>query len=116
MSTANWTSLDIVNSLDDVKALARLHGVCQYRITNNKNSTKYSFKCSEYRIYSSCCYELKAIVADDNQNSITVMSKNIHDHENHSQTSRLPSPVRQSVSKYITAGLPQPQNCKNTVH
>jgi hypothetical protein len=109
MSKASWTSIDVVGSFDDVKALAGLHGVCQYRTTNLKSSTKYSFKCSEYRKYSSCTYELKAIVPDDNQNSITIMSKNTHNHENRNETSRLPSPVRESVSKYVNAGLSQPQ-------
>ncbi len=80
MSATDWSTLDIVNSLDDVKALARLHSVCQYRVTNLKNSTKYSFRCSGYRKFSLCRYELKAIVTDDNPNSITIMSKNFHDH------------------------------------
>ncbi len=77
--------------------MARLHGVSQYP------------KCSEYRNYPLCFYELKAIVADDNPNSMAMMFKNTHNHENHNETSRLPSLVKQPVSKYVTAGLSQPQ-------
>jgi hypothetical protein len=37
------------------------------------------------------------------------MFQNIHNHKNRNETSRLPSPVRQSVSMYVTAGLSQSQ-------
>ncbi len=77
--------------------MARLHGVSQYP------------KCSEYRNYPLCFYELKATVADDNPNLMAMMFRNTHNHENHNETSRIPSPVKQTVSKYVTAGLSQPQ-------
>ena len=109
MSTSDWILLDKVRSLNDVKDLAKLEGLCQCRITNLKNSTKYSFKCSEYRKYPLCSYELKAVVNDDDQDAITVMSRNIHSHEIRKEATRLPSPVRESVSKYVNAGLSQPQ-------
>jgi ATP-dependent 26S proteasome regulatory subunit len=109
MSKSNWILLCVVNSLDDIKAVAKSHNVCQYRTNNLKDHKKYSFKCSQYRKYSSCNYELKAVVPDDDSNSITVMFKNTHNHSDHNQTSRLPSPLRQSVSKYVHAGLTEPQ-------
>ncbi len=77
MSASNWVLLDTVSSLDEVKGLAGLHGVCQCRISNLKNSTKYSFKCSEYRKYPLCSYEIKAVVGDGNQHSILIMSKTV---------------------------------------
>ncbi|CAF2641136.1 unnamed protein product [Rotaria sp. Silwood2] len=101
MSTLNWSLLSIVHSLDEVKVVAKSNGVCQYRINNLKNSTKYSFKCCQYRKYPLCNYELKATVPDDDPNSITVMFRNTHNHEYRAETTRLPSPVRQSVSKYV---------------
>jgi hypothetical protein len=109
MSKSNWILLCVVNSLDDIKAVAKSHNVCQYRTNNLKDHKKYSFKCSQYRKYSSCNYELKAVVPDDDSNSITVMFKNTHNHSDRNQTSRLPSPLRQSVSKYVHAGLTGPQ-------
>jgi hypothetical protein len=51
MSTSNWNLLSIVHSLDDIKAVAKSNSMCQYRINNLKNSTKYSFKCGQYRKY-----------------------------------------------------------------
>ena len=99
MSTLNWSELAVVHSLDEVRILSKSNGVCQYRTTNLKNSTKYSFKCSEYRKYPLCNYEVKATVPDDDPTSITVMSKSSHKHEFRNETSRLPSPVRDTVSK-----------------
>ncbi|CAF1132710.1 unnamed protein product [Didymodactylos carnosus] len=70
---------------------------------------KYSFKCGQYRKYPLCRYELKATVPDDDPKSITVMFKDAHNHGDRNQTSRAPSPVRQSVSKYVGIGLTEAQ-------
>ncbi|CAF5177622.1 unnamed protein product, partial [Rotaria sp. Silwood1] len=55
--------------------------------------------------------DVKAVVVvpDDNPNSITVMFKNTHNHSDCNQTFRLPSPLRQSVSQYVRAGLTESQ-------
>ena len=60
MSALNWCLLSIVRSLDEVRVVAESNGICQYRINNLKNATKYSFKCSQYRKYPLCIYELTA--------------------------------------------------------
>jgi hypothetical protein len=99
----------LVHSLDEVKTVAKSNGVCQCRINNLANSTKYSFKCSQYRKYALCNYELKATVPDNDPNLITIMSRNTHNHEYRSKTSLLPSPVRDSVSKYVEIGLTKSQ-------
>ncbi len=62
MLTSNWILLSIVHSLGEVTAVAKTQGVCRNPINNLKNSTKYSFKCSQYRKYPICNYELNAIV------------------------------------------------------
>ncbi len=54
----NWPPPGYANALDNVKAVTKSNGVYQYRINNLKNSTKYSFKVSQYRKYSSSNYEL----------------------------------------------------------
>ncbi|CAF3376223.1 unnamed protein product, partial [Rotaria sp. Silwood2] len=95
----------VVNSLDDVKAIAKSKEVCQHRTSNLKDQTKYSFKCSHYRKYPLCRYELKSTVPDADANSITVMFKSTDDHDYRNQTRRLASPLRQLVSKYISVGL-----------
>ena len=99
MATINWNLLSKVNSLDELKAVAKANGTVQCRINNLKNFMKYSFKCSQYRKYVLCNYEFKATVSDDDPTSITVMYRNAHTHEYRAETSRLPSPIRKTVSK-----------------
>ncbi len=89
MSTLNWNLLSVIHSLDEVKVVAKSNGLCQCRINNLKNSTKYSFKCCQYRKYLLCNYELKATVPDDDPNSITVRFRNSHNHEYRTETARL---------------------------
>ncbi|UJR18405.1 hypothetical protein I4U23_005310 [Adineta vaga] len=98
-----------IHSLDEVKIIAKSNGVCQYRTHNIADSTKYSFKCNQYRRYPICIYELKATVPDDDSNSITIMFKNAHNHEYRNDTTCVPSPVRQSVAKYVEVGLTKTQ-------
>ena len=62
MSSLNWSLLSIAHSLDEVNVVAKSNDVCQYRMNNFKNSTKYSLKCYHYRKYSLCNYELKVTV------------------------------------------------------
>ena len=61
-------------------------------------------------------YELKATVPDGDLNLITIMFRNTHNHEYLAETSRLPSPVRQSVSKYVHIGLTETQICSSLQH
>ena len=56
-----------------------------------------------------CNYELKATVSDDDPTSITVMYRNAHTHEYRAETSRLPSPIRKTMSKYVHVGLGESQ-------
>ncbi|CAF1484455.1 unnamed protein product [Adineta ricciae] len=105
MSVSDWKLLIVVHSLDKVKTIAKSNGVCQYRTHNLVGSTEFSFKCSQYRKYPIFIYELKATVSDDDPNSITIMFKNAHSHEYRNDTTRLPSPVRQSVAKYVEIGF-----------
>ncbi|CAF4579708.1 unnamed protein product, partial [Didymodactylos carnosus] len=50
-------------------------------------------------------------VPDSNPQSVTIMSRNEHEHEQEERnpTTRLPSPIRKSVSKYVKCGLSQTQ-------
>lgn len=112
MSTDQWKTLISAKSYQEAAVIAKSqYNVCQYRRSDLKQRTKYSFKCSNYRKYPSCSFEIQIIVPDDDQESVTVMSKNAHEHreEEKNPTTRLPSPLRESVSKYIQCGLSEPQ-------
>ena len=84
---------------------------CQYRRSDLKNRKKYSFKCNEYRKYPLCSYEIHIIVPDYDPSLVTIMSRNTHEHhqKERNPTTRLPSPLRQTVSKYVLCGLSQSQ-------
>ncbi|CAM4845378.1 unnamed protein product, partial [Rotaria magnacalcarata] len=99
-------------SYEEAKDLAKSRfNVCQNRRSDLNDQTKYSFKCSEYRKYPLCHFRIKIIVPDNNINSITIMSKNEHEHEQNEQnaTTRLPSPIREPISAYVKCGLSQSQ-------
>ncbi|CAF3634336.1 unnamed protein product [Rotaria socialis] len=105
MSSKQWTLLYTAQSYEEAKDLAKSRfNVCQNRRSDLNDQTKYSFKCSEYRKYSLCYFQIKIIVPDNNMNSITIMSKNEHEHEQNERnaTTRLPSPIRESISTYVS--------------
>ena len=85
------TRLVSIQYIDEVKVLTKSNNVYQYRISNLKSSTKYSFKSSEYRKHPLCNYETKATMPDDHPNSIAVMSRNIRKHEYRNGKSHLSS-------------------------
>ncbi|CAF2088742.1 unnamed protein product [Rotaria magnacalcarata] len=94
MSSKQWTLLYAAQSYEEAKDLAKSRfNVCQNRRSDLNDQTKYSFKCN------------------NNINSITIMSKNEHEHEQNEQnaTTRLPSPIREPISTYVKCGLSQSQ-------
>jgi hypothetical protein len=112
MTTEGWQPLFTEKSYEEAAVLAKSEiNVWQYRRSDLKNRIKYSFKCSEYRKYPLCYYEIQIIVPDYDPSSVTIISRNTHQHqqEERNSTTRLPSPIRQSVSKYVHCGLNQHQ-------
>jgi len=112
MSTKEWTLIYTAQSYDEAKDFAKSRfNVCQYRRSDLNNHTKYSFKCSEYRKYPLCSFEIKIIVPDNNMDHVTIISRNLHEHEENERntTTRLPSPIRKCVSNNVKCGLSQSQ-------
>ncbi|CAF4506684.1 unnamed protein product [Rotaria sp. Silwood2] len=112
MLKEEWQPLLTAKSYEEAAMLVKSQlNVCQYRHSDLKNRTKYSFKCNEYRKYPLCSYEIQIIVPDDDPTFVTVMSRNIHQHQQYERnsTTRLPSPIRKTVSKYVHCGLSQSQ-------
>ena len=105
----DYQLLKFVNTLDEVNTIIKEHQVSKYRTSALNNQTKYSYRCTHYRKYSLCRYEIQAYVPDDNLSSIKLTFKNSHNHDYRNITSRLPSPVRQSVAKYVKCRLTQSQ-------
>jgi len=108
MSNEEYQLLKIVHTLDEINQIVKEHGVSKYRTSNLKNVTKYSYRCSHYRKYQLCRYEIQAYILDDSSD-IKLMFKNTHYHEQRNETSRLPSPVRETVNKYVKCNLTEGQ-------
>ena len=112
MSNKEWTLIHTAQSYDEAKdfAKSRING-CQYRRSDLNSQTEYSFKCSEYRKYPLCSFKIKIIVPDNNMHCVTIMSRNLHEHEKNERnpTTRVPSPIRKTVSDHVKFGLSQSQ-------
>ncbi|CAF1646761.1 unnamed protein product [Rotaria magnacalcarata] len=110
MPSKQWTLLYTAQSYEEAKDLAKSRfNVCQNRRSDLNDPTKYSFKYSEHRKYPLCHFQIKIIVPDNNVNSITIMSKTEHEQNERNATTRLPSPIRESISTYGKCGLSQSQ-------
>ena len=111
MATEEWNILCSAKSYEEAASLVKSgHDVCQFRRSDLKDRTKYSFKCSHYWKYPLCRFEIQIIVPDDH-GSITILSRNTHQHneEEKNPTTRLPSPIRQCVSKCVLSGMSESQ-------
>ena len=81
MSNQEWQRLLIAKSYDGAAQLVKLQfNVCQYRRSDLKNRTKYSFKCHKYRKYPVCPYDIEITVPDDDPSSVKIMSRNTDQH------------------------------------
>ena len=112
MTTEQWTVLSTsAKSFDETASTIKSqHQVCQFRRSDLKDRTKYSFKCNQYRKYPLCQFEIQIIVSDDDE-LITILSRNTHQHkeEEKNPTTRLPSPIRQCVSQCVQSRMSESQ-------
>ena len=59
MSNEEYEFIKFVNTFDVVDTIVKEHQVSKYRTSNLINQTKYSYRCSHYRKYSLCRYEIQ---------------------------------------------------------
>ncbi|CAF1398921.1 unnamed protein product [Rotaria magnacalcarata] len=107
MSNKEYQVVDIVNTLNKANAIIKQHQVSKYRTCNLSNSTTYYYRCSQYRKYPLCQYEIQISVPSTNSTPINLTFKNARCHEHRNTTSRLSSPIRTSVEKYVKYNLTQ---------
>jgi hypothetical protein len=55
----DYQLLKFVNTLDEVNTIIKEHQVSKYRTSALNNQTKYSYRCSHYRKYLLCRYEIQ---------------------------------------------------------
>ncbi|CAF2642268.1 unnamed protein product [Rotaria sp. Silwood2] len=109
MSREEYKFLNIAKTLEEANALVQQLDVSKYRTSGLRDGTKYSYRCRFYRKYPLCRYEVQIYIPDNEFDMIKLMYKNAHCHEQRNVTGRLPSPVRESVNKYVTCQLTQGQ-------
>ena len=58
-----------------------------------------------------CSFEIKIIVPDNNMHCVTIMSRNLHEHEGNERnpTTRILSPILKTVPDHVKCGLSQSQ-------
>ncbi|CAF1257415.1 unnamed protein product [Didymodactylos carnosus] len=81
-------------------------------LLDSNDSVNNSALASDDKITSTSTNDINDItVPDSNPQSVIIMSRNEHEHEQgeRNPTTRLPSPIRKSVSKYVKCGLSQTQ-------
>ncbi len=79
-----------------------------------KLKLKRRSRCSKYRKYPECDFQVKAIFSD--AGGITVSTSNAHNHAHRVSTTRAPSPVREIVINAAAAGLSQIQTRRAVQH
>ena len=103
MSKQEWQLLLTLKSYEEAIVLVKLQfNVCQYR---RSDLTKYSFKCNEYRKYPLCSYEIQITVPDYDPTSVTIMSRNTHEHYQKERHDYLHSYDKQYLNTFIVVDL-----------
>ena len=75
-----WKEIDEnVSSENDLMPLARCHNICVYRKESFKNYESIAFKCSQYRKFTNCQYQLKAKLYHDDTYKIFYSQHHEHD-------------------------------------
>ena len=94
--------LNIVKTLNEAKIILKEHNVSKYRTSNLSNSTKFSYRCRNYRKYLLCKFEIQVIIEDTPSTTIKLMYKNSHCHQHRNPTTtRASSSVRKMVSNSL---------------
>ena len=106
MSKQEWQLLLTVKSYEEAIVLVKSQfNVCRYRRSDLKNRTKYSFKCNEYRKYPLYSYEIQIIVPDYDPSSVTIMSRNTHEHHQKERHDYLHPYDKQYLNTFIVVYL-----------
>ena len=79
-----------------------------------ESGKKVIYRCSKYRKYPECNFQVKVIFSCDG--GMTVSTSNEHNHVYRASTTRAPSPVREIVMNVVVAGLSQIQTRRAIQH
>ncbi|CAF1151666.1 unnamed protein product [Didymodactylos carnosus] len=83
------------------------NSVSKFRSEQVLAGIKLSYRCSSYKKYPDCDFQVQAIINSSQQ--IIVSTSSTHNHDNRLQSTRVPSPVRKIVQRAVVAKLTQSQ-------
>ncbi|CAF1484115.1 unnamed protein product, partial [Didymodactylos carnosus] len=102
MLRRTWNEVLLCDNESDLSDFIKDQQVCVYRKETFNTGTSITYKCSQYKKYPLCQFQLKAKESSD---GYQVYSSEAHNHHTRAQTSRLPSPVRHNIVLMTDTGL-----------
>ncbi|CAF4881795.1 unnamed protein product [Rotaria sp. Silwood1] len=103
MVKRTWNFVDKFSSEDELQSYIVQNTVSIKRTEEIEAGKKVIYRCSKYRKYPECDFQVKVIFSHDG--GVTVSTSNEHDHAHRAATPRAPSPVREIVKNSVAAGL-----------
>jgi hypothetical protein len=107
MAKRTWNFVDKWFNENDLQSYLAENIVSVKRTEETANGKKIIYRCSKYRKYPECDYQVKVVSNYDGE--ITVSTSNSHNHDHRASTTRAPSPVRDIIKNAAAAGLTQSQ-------
>jgi hypothetical protein len=102
MAKRIWKFVDKFFSEDELQSYTVQNAVSIQRTEETEAGRKVTYRCSKYRKYPECDFQVKVIFS---HGEIKVSTRNEHNHAHRASTTRAPSPVREIVINTVAAGL-----------
>jgi hypothetical protein len=114
MIKRKWNFVDKFFDENEFQSYIVQNAVSIKRTEEIEAGKKVIYRCSKYRKYPECDFQVKAIFPD--AGGITVSTSNAHNHAHRVSTTRAPSPVREIIINAAAAGLSQIQTRRAVQH
>jgi hypothetical protein len=113
MAKRTWNFFEKFFHENDVQSYLAQNSVCVKRTEETKTGKTITYRCSKYRKYPECDFQIKVTFNDNGE--IAVSTSNTHCHDHRAATKRAPSPVRDIIKNAAAAGL-TPVQARRSVH
>ncbi|CAF1273625.1 unnamed protein product [Rotaria sordida] len=109
-----WNFVDKFFRENELESYIVQNAVSMKRTEEIEAGKKVIYRCSKYRKYAECDFQVKVIFSGDG--GITILTSNEHNHAYRASTTRAPSLVSEIVINSVAAGLSRIQMCRATEH
>jgi hypothetical protein len=103
MAKRTWNIVENFFNEDDLQSYLVQNDVSIKRRAETKTEKTITYRCSKYRKYPACDFQIKIILNDNDET--TVLTSNAHNHDYRASTTRAAFPVRNIVKNAAAAGL-----------